>query len=444
MTKINIASVGFRLSSIKYLDYFGKDSFTDYDVLIVNPKILTNYYGIGSHRTSQYEISDKNAIHNLLTKFKDRKTEILNLLNAGKLIITFLSPPYNIHYRIFRSNNSGNIRDYDWLDLDSNAIFTYLVEAKGTGIKLIDNLHLFNPFYRFLKNEIVYSAYINKTPEEFKKIGDAFITNMTNQVVGFSVNKQNGMIAFLPDFNQNSENNEIFRSVVTRVSKEYFGSTTTTDPPNWIDEYQIPGMNELIIKRMAVQEKINELEEKKLKIDLDIEHKNNFKMLLYETGIALQEIVLEAFRLMGFNAATIGLKNTDLDVVLESVEGRIIAEVEGRDSEAIHKGKIDQLLSAINQDEDISGTIAEGILIGNHYRLQKPVDRKDPFSSTVQDLANLRNFSLLTTEELYSAVVFILDHPEDPELLKTCREEIFKSKGRLIKFPLVREIKTTD
>ena len=127
------------------------------------------------------------------------------------------------------------------------------------------------------------------------------------------------------------------------------------------------------------------------------------------------------------------------DVILESEEGRAIAEVEGKDDSAIHKDKIDQLLSAINQDGENRETFAKGILVGNHYRNKVLDEREEPFTKTVVNLAKQYHYALVTTVDLYKATVYFLQHPEDEDCKKACRVAIFEADGSIVKFPIPEE-----
>ena len=363
-----------------------------------------------------------------------RQEEIFALLNTGKIIISFLVPRFESKFAL--SNNKSTIlNNYSWLpnNFDSHFIGR-ITSANGAGLKLISKNNLFTNYYHAFKGDLSFAAYINIDSSGFES-GDVLITNFTNQVAGFSAKLLNGLIVFLPIYASSTENDTKFEGVILGILKKYFGENIKTTPPDWVSEYVIPGVDKLDYKIIEVATQIKDLESQKLEIEESRNSLDGFKELLYEQGHILQDKVVEALRLMGFKAETVITENTDYDVVMEAKEGRAIAEVEGKDDNAIHKEKIDQLLSAINQDVDEKRAFAKGVMVGNHYRKKKPDEREDAFTETSKNLALKYQFALITTVELYNAVIYLLEHPDDEEYKTICREAIFQSIGTIVQFP---------
>jgi hypothetical protein len=227
--------------------------------------------------------------------------------------------------------------------------------------------------------------------------------------------------------------------VLLQIAKKYFGSDVKTPPPDWTNAFKVPGITVLDEKIREIEKKIIELEMGKAEIEKEYSGLNDYKFLLYEQGHTLERKVLDTLRLMGFKADTVPGENTDFDVILESEEGRAIAEVEGKDDSAIHKDKIDQLLSAINQDGEQRGFFAKGVLVGNHFRYKKLEEREEPFTKTVINLAKQYHYALVTTVDLYKATVYFLQHPEDEDCKKACRKAIFEADGSVVQFPIPKE-----
>jgi hypothetical protein len=78
---------------------------------------------------------------------------------------------------------------------------------------------------------------------------------------------------------------------------------------------------------------------------------------------------------------------------------------------------------------------AQGILIGNAFRLL-PLDRRTnpPFTDKVKLAVGRNGFGLLSTTELFNAVVKVLANPTD-EIFKTnCRKKIIETRGKEIIF----------
>ena len=131
--------------------------------------------------------------------------------------------------------------------------------------------------------------------------------------------------------------------------------------------------------------------------------------------------------MFGFKAENRKQGDLEHDVVFESPEGKGLAEIEGKDNSAIHIEKLDQLNRAVDEDFDLTDKYPKGILIGNHYRLTNPENRKEPFTEKVLIVAEKKSFGLLTTVEIFNAVNFILNNPQDEGFKKRCRQRILNS-----------------
>jgi hypothetical protein len=429
-----IVSLGCHFPTFDSCDFSEKKSLTDYDVVIIDPDGITASFPRPDKQDATNFIYWKEDIHFFWELMRFRRSEINALLDNGKVIISFLAP---IHDGLMQHSSKvrySSITNYDWFEKGFG--YASIIKGEGRVLKLVDNNNPFAGYYHAFKSDLYFSAYINITSDRFT--GKSFITNQTNHVVGFLEKIRNGFVVFLPNFIRNEENDKKFVGVIKNILKEKFNLIIKTDSPDWINQYVVPGTDKLSEALAGIQIEIKKLESEKLKIETEREDLENFKELLYEQGHILQDKVVDAFSMMGFKAETVKIENTDFDVVLESKEGRAIGEVEGRDDSAIHKGKIDQLLSAITQDSGKTGSFAKGILIGNHYRKIKPEDRGEVFTTAVMDLAKHFNFALISTVSLYYVVIYLLEHPEDEVYKKLCREAVFNTEGVLVEFPLAK------
>jgi hypothetical protein len=365
-----------------------------------------------------------------------RQSEFSALLNKGRLVISFLDPLFEVRLSSHEIRSSPPINNYSWLpDEDKRRFTNRLINGSGTGMKLVQKDHLFSSYFSAYQKDLNFTAYIDILFSTFD-LGEVFITNSTDLTVGFSLKISNGLVVFIPRFTFNEDNNRKFIGVLLQIAKKYFGSEIKIPPPDWVNAFTVPGAELLDEEIHEIEIKISELDLQKTEILIRRDDLNNFNFLLYEQGDTLQRKVVEALRLIGFKAETVPGENTDFDVIMEGKEGRAIAEIEGKDDSSIHKEKIDQLLSAINQDVERGGAFAKGILIGNPYRLKAIEQRGEPFTDTVMRLAKQYHYALLTTVELYNATVYVLENPTDEKFKEICRRSILDSDGEIVKFPI--------
>ena len=407
----------------------GIETLLDTDLLIANPlgcNYLWKKYLRNSADDSLWLNSPKSdEIRKIL---KLRKNETTTLLENGKVIVCFIHPIELINAEIGNSRDYETFTNYDFLPIDVEFFIRHLACGAGNSnsIKLISN-NLFSPFFSAFKNELEYKAYldVNITSQD-----QLFLVNHSNKPVGFLLNVHNGIIAFLPTIT--NKNSKKIISVLTSIAKKHLKHKTKTPTPSWVNDYHLKGESELQNKIYELQNKIQKVElERNLLIE-ELDSITSFKALLYEQGSELEEIVIKSFKLFGFNAENLKKDDIEHDIVFESEEGRGIAEIEGKDNDAINVSKFDQLNRAVDEEFYSTGNYPQGILIGNHFRLTNPVQRKEPFTDKVMIIAKKKSFGLLTTSEIFKAVQKVIENPENEELRKKIRTQILNSEGTLI------------
>ena len=432
---LKVISISKEYPKIDHAGFDSDVSFTDFDIVVIDPRnVASSFLDADQAEDNEYYIKGKNA-HIVLEVMERRKSEFLALMNNGKVVISFLTPVYRVNLIGGALRGVIKIHNYSWLPDGSTGFVNRLTDGKGYGLTLVAKKHPFSPYYHAFKGELNFTSYVDINDSAFD-IGEAFLSNSAHQVVGFSQKFSNGTVVYLPNYISNPEKDKKFVGVILDIVTKISGTHAKSVPPEWVRNFTVPGLEEINAKISSLQGQISKLELQKTEIEAQRDNLDDYKFLLYEQSHALQNKVVEALRLMGFNAETIQCENTDYDVVLDSEEGRAIAEVEGKDDDAIHKEKIDQLLSAINQDAEKTESFAKGVLIGNHYRLITLSERKEPFTQTVYNLAKQYHYALMMTSELYNAVIYVLAHPNDEKYKKACREAIFKAEGELITFPI--------
>lgn len=251
--------------------------------------------------------------------------------------------------------------------------------------------------------------------------------------VGFIIPSVNGIMVFLPPPPYEEVNKKLL-GVLIECANKYFIKHEVTPPPNWIDEFKLKGEEDFDLQILDLNKQLDEIGVKKREKEEKKNELTKYKALLYEQGPELENIVIESFKLFGFNAENRKLDDLEHDIVFESKEGKGIAEIEGKDNDAINIHKFDQLNRAVDEEFHLTGKYPQGILIGNHYRLSKPTERKEPFTEKVHTVAKKKNFGLLTTLEIYNAVQKIIENPDDGKFKESCRFKILNTTGDIINF----------
>jgi len=311
--------------------------------------------------------------------------------------------------------------------------FTELIsQGSGSTIILKTPSHPIAPYYKAFKDELSYAAYLETTEDDPNIF---FLANKSGNPVGCSLEVGQGLLVFVPLPPKKVDSNKLI-DVLIQCAKPIITRDFRTPEPEWAKDYSIPGEDEILEKIEKLQKSIEELEKDRDQLEVERESLSDLRALLYEQGKPLEEAVMRALRLMGFHAERLQKKDMENDTVLESPEGRALAEVEGKDNDAIRVGKFDQLTRVVDEDFYEHGVYSEGVLIGNPYRFTLPDDRKDAFTDKVRIAAERKGFGLLTTVELFWAVIRILENPDDNDFKIACRKAVLEAKGKQITFPI--------
>ena len=161
------------------------------------------------------------------------------------------------------------------------------------------------------------------------------------------------------------------------------------------------------------------------------------RRLLYEQGKQLEEAILEALVLFGFEATPYADAESQFDALFNSPEGRCLGEAEGKDNKAISVDKISQLERNLQEDfaRDEIDDYAKGVLFGNAYRLIPVAQRGDFFTTKCVSAAKRGSIALVRTPDLFAPAKYLKEHSPDDQYAKQCRDAIFKSIGTLVVFP---------
>ena len=377
--------------------------------------------------------SGSNALFHL---FERRKKEITFLLTSGKVVFCFLSPVEGILAENRDIGDFQSLNNYSWLPNHLMPLRMSIMEGEGDKIVAYNAKHELIPYYRAFKENLRYLAYLEMQVHGNKRDDkETAMINRTGNPVAFTIASGNGIIHFVP-YPQGAYDEKRLLGVIIQCAKRFLTNDIKTEEPDWVKIINVPGENQFDSDILQLEKDMSNLQEQKETIEIQRQELIDYKGLLYEQGKPLEDIAIKSLRLIGFEAEGYAVDDMEHDIVLQSIEGRAICEVEGKDNQAINIDKLDQLNRVIDEDFNLHGTYPEGILIGNPFRLSPLNQRKDPFTDKIKIAAVRKKFGLLTTVELFKAVTKVLENPQDGELKKKVRIALLNSNGAEIKFQL--------
>jgi len=217
-------------------------------------------------------------------------------------------------------------------------------------------------------------------------------------------------------------------------------SGQATPPPTWSAEskYRVAAEAQLEASILRCAADVASLISKKEQLEAELAQAGSLRRLLFEQGKPLEETILEAMRIMGFDGTSFAEGESEFDGIFVSPEGRCLGEAEGRDNKAINIEKFSQLERNLQEDfaRDEVTEHAKGILFGNAFRLLPVDDRAEFFTTKCISASKRISAALVRTPDLFGPAKYLKENPSDAEYAKKCREAIFSAAGEIVAFPL--------
>lgn len=457
-----IFTIGYTIPTFdeNLIDFYDGKSLMDADILLISPDSLMPRGDWVRFTTIDGGCYNVSASQTYKQKVSRLRKEVEDYLNAGKNVFVLLTnkEEYRLASSVSSERKGQNTfhtemhNNYAFLPINIGA----LTSASGKHIEFSGNA-IFSDFNEKFKKSLEYQLYIENTTGA----QTLFTGKDKTKILGAIYRIKNGNLVVLPYINYDEKK---FTENKGKDKKEYWTKEATqfgkslvkalvdidkalrkggdkTPPPDWTSgpDYQL--VQEQVLQK-DVEKKTKEIEklillknELLIKIDGEIELRD----LLFEKGKALENAITTALKILGYEAENYNDGNLELDHVITSPEGdRFIGEAEGKDTSAINIDKFRQL--AVNIQEDLQRDEVEnsaiGILFGNGFRLTKPSERTEQFTTKCINTAKSSNCVLVRTVDLFNVAKYIKESG-DENFAKSCRNAIKNSIGKIADLPTV-------
>ena len=439
MSKLKILNIytSAHHETFENYDFWNAPSFTDYDVIIIDPQYISEFWektkpsSDGIRRTYTNEDGGFGAY--VLNFVVRRQNELISLLNnTNALLICFLRKPFNPLY-IITPHSQGKYESiidiYSWIP---EKIFNFSKDIKvseGKVISWIDKKHPFSQYFKVLRDNIHYEVIVDS--ENLPDNAVPLAKNRVGEIVAFEIPFDQGRLILLPPASQIedsiSKSNKI-GGVLIDCIKKALDWQEPIEKPDWINRYTLPGEEDLRLSLHDLEEQLKVLNAKKKEIQEDLNKIEKLKSILYGTGkYELEPAVRDAFRVLGFNVLDPDEYDEDYDLYIKEGEIIIIGEIQGTVNQ-VDISKYRQLLDYIS-DIEREGKKCKGILIGNGYRKINPEERGEQFTESAIIKCEKQGFCRMATTELFKAVSSVLSDAQNYQLKQAIRKEIFDCKG---------------
>lgn len=443
----SIVSVNSHFPTIENkLSYFSGESLRDYDIAVIDPELpsLQRIFFTGGGSCIDIDSSAE-----LKTAMSHWAEEIRSALHAGKTVF-FLLGEIEKDQIATGSQLQGKSRNYSTEALTNYQILPIrlpIKNSKGRHLKAINSG--FQSYLSALGEFTRYSVVF------LEKVGDPIFAAKDGSAVGavITIPAATGHLVLIPYLNFqefDSQNSTRWSNKAVQLSKAIVGQmfaidkflrgrSSGTPAPDWLEKKKFPRAVHYADQRISqIQGEIASLEARRSEEHDRKKNLQAFSRLLYENGKSLEAAIEDGLRVLGFTVENFRKGDFEIDHIIVGASGkRMIGESEGKDSSAIDISKFRQLESNINEDferEEVE-LPAKGVLFGNGYRLSDPVDRPDEFTAKCMTNAKRLGTALVKTSDLYEAVIYALDNPEDESFRTQCQQAIEGANGALVVFP---------
>lgn len=459
-----IISIGFEIPGCDDVcdAYTSSQSLLDADIIIFEPG-FSDYFSEGRYQSKRS--FDQDSSFSIKEDTRHWHSEISTALIAGKTVFVFMSQYEEIFVDTGERKYSGtgrNTRVTNIVSLYNNYEFLpleipRLVPKRGSELNFGGH-GIFASFWDEFKAYLVYESYIDGEIDM-----PLFLTKTGGKAAGGLFHKGGGHLVLLPsmefpgDFIEHDDDrDEDWSDDAKKFGKRLLQTLINIDdalrksieaspPPDWVGEEAYVLDSEMSIRKKidAVSRKVEEFTQEKNVLLSNLQKEVELKNLLFEKGKPLESAVIRSLKVLGYEAESYNDGNLEIDQIIAAPEGqRYIGETEGKDSGAIGIDKFRQLESNIQEDlqrEHVSDPAA-GILFGNGFRNTPPQDRAEQFTDKCMKNAKRSNAILIRTSDLFSVIKYIMESG-DKEFSKRCREEISRSRGKIVDFSKVKKSK---
>lgn len=406
---MRILSLGCPLpdSLIDNYDWASALSFYDYDAMIVDPaeavsKLVEGIAQFGqSFATYNGEpvvdgptTADAVGLADLLRR---RRNETERFLAGGGLIVVMAHPDVP-HPRV--TGFTGAHRYY-WLPAPTGSDYgaRTLQPAGGKHVSPTDFEHPFAEFLEMMRDRVLYRASIAEGA-----LGD------TAKVIGRSpggaataveIEVGGGRVVFLPAYPGNlthAERGEIARSLVAAIRNAIL-TDAEDDPPYWLSEYSLPGLDEADKKLEVIESRLDEVEAELREARNTFRKLDHYRRLLWQEGkYGLDLPVRDVMAELGF--AT--LSQPDEPATMMFMGETVFVEIEGSvDSVGMNPHyRLRQRL----EEKIAEGRRVRGLIIVNGERAQAPTARPKPFDDSLRIASESMRYCVVEAVELFDAL----------------------------------------
>jgi len=374
-----VATFGFELASdvVDQHDLDSRTTLLDYDIALFRPKLDGLVWQVMEDYLGKPCLDDA-ASFRLREACAHWRREIKQAVQVGKTVIVFLIEKQDVYIATGEKRQSGTgrnqkttrvvelVSNYSMLPVD--VIFT---NAAGSVVRLTDmGAHWLASYWKDFGSSNGYKVQV--APGTSNPIRIWLTTKGADLAVGGVVEakKSGGALILLPDldfeppeFLDEVNDATVWTDAAHQFATRLVSSIVAIDKHRRAEGETTPELSWATLPRFALhaeqclqselvmaERRAEEAQAQVNSLKDELANAGHLRALLFEKGKPLENAIIQALTLMGFEAKPYKEGASEFDVVFEKDGGRLLGEAEGKDTKAVNVDKLRQLAMNIHED----------------------------------------------------------------------------------------------
>jgi len=441
---MRVLSIGFPLPNVAIDNYsaLSAPSYSDYDVLIVDPASITRDVHDLLTDVRNFEAQDDRPVLNAPTtatsvsateQLRRRLDETTRLLENGGLVVVFGRPDATIAGLL---GFEGCDR-YHWLPAPAGLAWgpPFLKAAEGKTVRIVAEQHPFAEVLREHRKEAGYRAMFDDRQAAIRAHGRTIAAGGSRVPIAMEFEVLGGRVTFIPVLSEaTGTNRTALAQGIVDACRRLSGSDFLAEAPYWTRSVALPGLEQVEAELEEAETATNEATARLTAVRERQDELARHRRLLWEDGAPFAQAVTEALRMLGFSVTS-----TAPDPLVIDLDGAsAFVEIESSREQVVEWPYV-RLQRRIEEHLLKAGTAPKGIVVANGFRMTEPDQRSEETSEPLRIACENYRFGLVTARDMFELVRRVLGGADEATLLGL-RRRLIAGKGQLTLDRLLGEV----
>jgi len=441
---MRVLSIGFPLPNVAIDNYsaLSAPSYSDYDVLIVDPASITRDVHDLLTDVRNFEAQDDRPVLNAPTtstsvsatdQLRRRLDETTRLLENGGLVVVFGRPDATTAGLL---GFEGCDR-YHWLPAPAGLAWgpPFVRAAEGKTVRIVAEQHPFAEVLREHRKEAGYRAMFDDRQAAIRTHGRTIASGGSRVPIAMEFEVLGGRVTFIPVLSEaTGTNRTALAQDIVDACRRLSGSDFLAEAPYWTRSVALPGLEQVEAELEEAETAANEATARLTAVRERQDELARHRRLLWEDGAPFAQAATEALRMLGFSVTS-----TSPDpLVVESDGVSAFVEIESSREQVVEWPYV-RLQRRIEEHLLKTGSAPKGMVIANGFRMTEPEQRSEETSEPLRIACENYRFGLVTARDVFELVRRVLGGADEATLLGL-RRRIMAGKGHLTLERLLGEV----